>query len=79
MGYAVTVLLGIAGWQLLSYFKAPVATLLGPMLFIGTAKIAGLTLPLLPPYLTFIFQITLGLFVGARIDREKLSIFTSVA
>ncbi len=72
MHLLITLLLTIIGWQIMRILRVPAAPLLGPMLFIGAAEIMGLPISPLPNTVLLAVQLTLGLFVGVRIDREKI-------
>lgn len=72
MSFVITIALALLGWSILRAIKMPAAALLGPMLFIGSAKVWGLELATFPDYITGCLQVMLGLFVGAKIDREKV-------
>ncbi len=77
MGYVISIVLTIAGWKLMQTLKLPASALLGPMMFVGTARILGIGMPPIPPVVTGLLQIILGIFVGIRIDREKLDFLRS--
>ena len=77
MGYIISLILAIAGWKAMQIIKLPAAALLGPMLFVGIANIAGIGLTPFPPLVTSILQIILGIFVGVKIDREKVEFLKS--
>ena len=73
MHLLITLLISIIGWQIMRILRVPAAALLGPMLFIGAAEIMGLPISTLPNIVLLAVQLTLGLFVGIRIDREKVN------
>ncbi len=63
-------LLGLAGWILLKIIHVPVPALLGTIIVIGTLRLIEYPLPTAPSFLSPLVQLMLGLFIGARFNRD---------
>ncbi len=65
-------LLGSLGWALFTPLKVPAAAILGTIAVVGTLRIAGYPLPVLPEFFSPAVQVFLGIFVGAKVTRETV-------
>ena len=59
-------LLGSLGWALFTPLKVPAAALLGTIAVVGTLRIAGYPLPVLPDFFSLAVQIFLVFMSGQR-------------
>ncbi|MBS4020991.1 MAG: AbrB family transcriptional regulator [Dethiobacter sp.] len=63
---------GVCGWFVFRLLRLPIASFLGPIFFIGAFKIAQLSIPPVPGYLSPLVQVFLGVFVGSKITRDTV-------
>jgi len=68
----VLFLLGSFGWALFAPLKVPAAALLGTIAVVGTLRIAGYPLPMVPDFFSPAVQIFLGIFVGSKVTRDTV-------
>lgn len=62
--------LGFMGWQLFKYFKIPVASILGPMVFVGFFQVLGNHTLNLPSFIIPMLHSIIGTSIGTKITEE---------
>ena len=65
-------LVGWLGWRLLARLKVPAASLLGGVVAVGMARLAGIQFAHLPAFLQKGLQVVLGTFIGLRFKKNTL-------
>ncbi|MEL1135574.1 AbrB family transcriptional regulator [Desulfitobacterium sp. THU1] len=70
---SITIGLALAGYWLFKKINFPAPSIMGPMIFIGIYQVLGGGLPELSLTIVNIFQLIIGLSLGARINHQKLS------
>ncbi|WP_353892409.1 AbrB family transcriptional regulator [Proteinivorax hydrogeniformans] len=68
----ILVILAIVGWLIFKLLKLPVPSFLGTLTVIGGLRAAGLDLPFAPAFIAPLVQTLLGIYMGAKIDRETI-------
>jgi uncharacterized protein len=71
--------LGLFGWKIFSYFRIPVAELLGAMAAVAFFRIFVFDIPLSPNFFSPLIQIFLGLFIGSKVTRKKVIYLRNLA
>ncbi|AGA68312.1 membrane protein AbrB duplication [Desulfitobacterium dichloroeliminans LMG P-21439] len=70
---SITISLAVAGYWLLKKINFPAPSIMGPMMFIGIYQALGGGLPDLSMTTVNIFQLIIGLSLGARINHQRLA------
>ncbi|NLE76494.1 MAG: hypothetical protein GX605_07050, partial [Chloroflexi bacterium] len=76
--WALLLGLAAAGWAALQRLRVPAAAVLGPMVFVATAAIAGLPQPAIPEGPKLALQVAIGLFAGVSLNRETAANVRSI-
>lgn len=62
--------LGFVGWQIFKYFKIPVASILGSMVFVGFFQVLSNHTLNLPSFVIPMFHLIIGTSIGTKITEE---------
>jgi len=79
LGYLQLIGLTVISWPIFTKLRLPSPTLIGPMLAVGAAELAGWDLPQIPAGVYGAFQIILGLYLGLKINREQVKALRQLA
>lgn len=65
--------LGLLGWAIFAFLRLPVPPLLGAIVVIGSLRVAGVSLPEAPGFISLLAQVVLGVYIGAKINKQVLA------